>query len=376
MFQADCVDSINLKDGVWLRCSSRRNKGEFVGTGLPGALWNRQGKRMFLIRSAIFVLLILFMSFAPAKAFELQPINRAFDTASNLATNLMAPQTHYELGFKKFFNSFTSYQFPNPFPPGQDPLSRLEFPIDQWFFGGRFSYNAPHWSAYYDTYSNINRDANLWMQDSDWEDEQIPFQKTVFSESKCRLNSSWLIDLGINLHPDWAVFREVSPVTGFRYQYFYFTTHDGYQVGLDGHSVDLPGDGIDFKQTFYQWYIGGLFSTNVNTSGVWRQIPQANLKLQADYALSRAKNEDLHLLRRGERITRDNTDGHCWHFNAAMAVDMRRNMKAKLDVDFKRIITHGDHELSNSFYNVYFSFTGAKVWSDLFSLTGLLEFTF
>jgi len=57
-------------------------------------------------------------------------------------------------------------------------------------------------------------------------------------------------------------------------------------------------------------------------------------------------------------------------------MNIRDNMKAKLDADFKRMVTHGDHELSNSFYNIYFSFGGAKVWSDQFSLTGLVEFNF
>lgn len=331
---------------------------------------------MFIRRSLIAVLFILIISCVPVRAFELQPVDRFLDSASDLASKLWTPQARYELGLRKYFNSFTSYQFPNPFNQTQDPLSRLEFPIDQWFFGTRFTYHAPHWSAYYDGYFNINRDSGLMMQDSDWEDEQNPFQKSVFSESKCRLNSGWLMDFGLNLHPDWAIFRDVSPIIGMRYQYFYFTTHDGYQVGLDGHSVDLPGDGIDFKQTFYQWYLGGLVSTSVNTSGIWRSLPTATLRLQADYALARAKNEDLHLLRRGERITRDNTDGHCWHFNAAMAMDLRHNMKARFDLDFQRIVTHGDHELSNSFYDIYFSFSGAKVWSDMFSMTGLIEFSF
>lgn len=319
---------------------------------------------------------MLFMFSGSAPAFELQSVDQIFDSASEVVSKLGTPQARYELGFKKFFNSFTSYQFPNPFTPAQDPLSRLEFPIDQWFFGTRFTYNSAHWSAYYDGYVNINRESGLMMQDSDWEDERFPYQKTVFSESKCRLNSGWLMDFGLNIHPDWAVFREVSPIMGVRYQYFYFTTHDGYQVGLDGHSANLTGDGIDFKQTFYQWYIGGVYSTGLNTSGIWRSLPGADLRFQVDYGLSTAKNEDLHLLRSGERITRDNTNGHCWHFNAAMAVDMRRNIKARVDVDFKRIITNGDHELSNSFYDIYFSFSGAKVWSDLFSLTGLLEFNF
>ncbi len=325
----------------------------------------------------IAVLLGLVMFVSPGVAFEAQSIDKLMDSASDLASRLGTPQTRYAVGFKKFFNSFTSYQFPNPFPPAQDPLSRLEFPIDQWFIGSRFTHEARDWSIFFDSYCNLNRDAILLMQDSDWENESNPFQKTVFSESKCRLNRSWLLDLGLNVHPEWAIFRDISPITGLRYQYFYFTTHDGYQVDLaDGHSVDLPGDGIDFEQTFYHWYIGGTWSTALNTSGLWRSLPSMDLTCQVDYALLTAKNQDLHLLRLGERITRDYTSGHCWHLNATVAMNMRHNLKARVDVDFKRLVTHGDHELSNSVYDIYFSFSGAKVWSDQFSLTGLVEFNF
>lgn len=324
------------------------------------------------------IVIILSVTFlvSPNNTCGFQGVDQFIDTVSEVASKFGTPQSRYAVGFKKFFNSFTSYQFPNPFPPGQDPLSRLEFPIDQWFFGSRYTYEAPHWTVFFDSYVNLNRDSGLYMQDSDWELENQPFKKSVFSESKSRLNRGRLLDLGLNLHPDWAVFREISPITGLRYQYFYFTTHDGYQVTLDGDQADLKGDGIDFEQTFYHWYIGGLFSTTINTSGLWRSIPQTSLTCQFDYALATAKNEDLHLLRAGERITRDNTSGHCWHLNATVAMDMRHNLKAKFDVDFKRMITHGDHELSNSFYNIYFSFSGAKVWSDQFALTGLVEFNF
>lgn len=329
------------------------------------------------IKSFVFTVYFCLITFIyPATTFCFQTVEQFVDGMSDVASKLGTPQSRYALGFKKYFNSFTSYQFPNPFPPSQDPLSRLEFPIDQWFFGSRYTYEAPHWTVFFDSYVNLNRDAVAMMQDSDWEDENQPFQKSVFSESKCRLNRSWILDLGLNLHPDWAIFRDVSPITGFRYQYFYFTTHDGYQTSLDGHDADLPGDGIDFEQTFYHWYVGGVLSTTINTSGLWRTIPQTSLTCQVDYALATAKNEDLHLLRLGERITRDNTSGHCWHFNATLGMNIRDNMKAKLDADFKRMVTHGDHELSNSFYNIYFSFGGAKVWSDQFSLTGLVEFNF
>ncbi len=123
------------------------------------------------------------------------------DVVSDLVSEVRAPDWRYSIGVKKFFNSFTSYQFPNPFPPNQDPLSRLEFPIDQWFFGGDYEYLSRFWSARFESWVNINKESRSRMQDSDWDHEDLPFQKTIFSESNCRLNSGWLLDLRILLEP-------------------------------------------------------------------------------------------------------------------------------------------------------------------------------
>ncbi len=60
-------------------------------------------------------------------------------------------------GMKKFFNSYTSYQFPNPFPPYQDPLSRLEFPLDQWFAGIKSEYSGGWWALMGEAWTNVSR---------------------------------------------------------------------------------------------------------------------------------------------------------------------------------------------------------------------------
>ena len=54
----------------------------------------------------------------------------------------------WEVGLrvKRLFKSHTSYEFGNPFPPGQVPLSRLEFPLDSWWAGVEARRNFPRWS--------------------------------------------------------------------------------------------------------------------------------------------------------------------------------------------------------------------------------------
>ncbi|MGC8602307.1 MAG: omptin family outer membrane protease [Desulfomonilaceae bacterium] len=298
------------------------------------------------------------------------------DLASDLISNVRAENWQYTIGVKKFFNSYTSYQFPNPFPPKQNPLSRLEFPIDQWFFGGDYIYGASSWSAQLDTWVNINHEGRAKMQDSDWDQENQPTQKSVFSQSKCRLKRSWLVDLKIVIKPDVSFFKTLHPILGARYQTFSFITHDGYQGTLDGYDMDLPGEGIQFDQTFYHYYLGGEINTVVNTAGMFRSLPTTDLVLTVDYALVTAKNQDIHLLREGERITNENTNGHCWHAEATVLFPIRHNIKGEIDIDFKRIVTNGNHQLTNSFFNVDFSFNGSRVWSDQLSISALTEIVF
>ena len=51
------------------------------------------------------------------------------------------------LRVKRFFKSHTSYEFGNPFPPGQVPLSRLEFPLDSWWAGFEARRSFSRWSV-------------------------------------------------------------------------------------------------------------------------------------------------------------------------------------------------------------------------------------
>ena len=280
------------------------------------------------------------------------------------------------MSLSKYLNSFTSYQFSNPFPPGQDPLSRLEFPIDQWFIGWAAAYEAVWWSLDLGAWVNVSRDSPHTMQDSDWDDETRPYQKTIFSESACRLDRGWLIDVRLALGNYGQGLFKVRPVGGYRRQYFHFTTYDGYQGEISGRGTDLPGDGIEFEQIFSQYYCGGCVELSIPIRAVFEEAPRIPIRLQLDYALVTAVNEDLHLLRQGERITTENTKGHCWHIALSSGVRVRNFLKAHIEADFKRIITHGDHRLTNPLFGIDFSLYGSRVWSDQASLAVVAELSF
>jgi len=214
------------------------------------------------------------------------------------------------------------------------------------------------------------------MQDSDWDDETMPFQKTIFSESKCRLNRGLILDVSLDFRTPITGLLNIRPVVGYRYQDFYFTTHDGFQSDLAGWTTDLPGEGIDFEQVFYHCYAGGVLDTTFDWSNLLPGLSRVQLIVQLDYASVIAKNEDLHLLRLGERITTENTRGHCWHMALSAGIGFRQIFYARIEGDFKRIITNGSHELTNRVFGIDFSFDGSRVWSDQGSVAMVGEIAF
>ena len=76
------------------------------------------------------------------------PVNLS-QPAGNSYLNLM-------VGLRKYFNSFTSWQFPN-FQGPQDPLSRLEYPWDQTFLAIRGTTDLLWFGSKHGMVRNIKR---------------------------------------------------------------------------------------------------------------------------------------------------------------------------------------------------------------------------
>jgi hypothetical protein len=318
------------------------------------------------------------MCFAGAEVSEsyFRNLQFSFGPSASMDDQRTLSSNYCTMGIKKYVNSFTSYQFPNPFFPPQDPLSRLEFPIDQWFMGIESEHSARSWSLRCQGWANVSREGSLRMQDSDWDDENNPSQKTIFSESKCRLNRGLLFDIGLSTATPLEKLINVRPVFGYRYEYFWFTTHDGSQAVLGTEASDLPGDGIDFRQTFYHYYVGGTLNAAVRRLDTAGSRAEINVACQVDYAVITARNEDLHLLRTGDRITTERTAGHCWHACLRVLFAGNETIRGGVEADFKRLLTDGSHQLSNSIFNIDFSFTGSKVWSDQATVSAFAQLKF
>jgi len=51
-------------------------------------------------------------------------------------------------------------------------------------------------------------------------------------------------------------------------------------------------------------------------------------------------------------------------------------LSARVEADFKRLLTDGDHQLRNNFFSLNFSFDGSRVWSDQASISALGQLVF
>jgi hypothetical protein len=194
---------------------------------------------------------------------------------------------HWSVGIKvkRLLDSHTSYEFGNPFPPYQAPLSRLEFPLDSWWGGGEIRGSYPRFSLGLEALRSLSSEADGKMSDSDWDDEENPGFRTIYSESDCRIEPSYTIRADADLRvSDWLGLPstlDLRPVIGFRWQHFRLVTHDGVQYAQGYPPQPLPGDGIRFYQTYRQYFIG--LKSDIDLAG-YVPLRRFNLLMQLDWA--------------------------------------------------------------------------------------------
>ncbi len=316
--------------------------------------------------------------------------------------------------FKRMFNSFTSYEFADPDPPMPNPISRLEFPLDQWWGGVVCSYATRLFALTCEVTANLSGPSDPKFQDSDWllqgeplyilyplmwvEDWGPADQKNIFSQSRCRLNRGYSVDAAMDLRGAAVAFGrqavECCPIVGVRCQGLEFTTYDGVQryfpssqeliflgertgTFVDLLPVDLPGDGIGFTQLYDQYYLGGKVLVNLNPSDPWFGNGRFRFMAQADLGYVKGRNEDRHLLR-GERITIEETQGLVWHLGLNLSYLVTGTLNLRGEFDFKRISTAGSHYWNEAAPGPPPQTwqRGVRVWSDQAFLATLAELLF
>jgi len=290
------------------------------------------------------------------------------------------------VGMRKYFSSFTSYQFPDPVQVQLNPISRLEWPWEQICGVAKVSYGSRLFELNFEYASTGLAWSGLKAQDSDWVNPDNPGQKIIFSQGKA-MPRVWTFDMSFALTVPSTPW--VKGIAGFRAQEFRFTATDGIEgtIGMfDANDNfigylpvaqfrELPGPGIEFSQYYKHFYLGGVLASGLNL-GIWAPAlgaPVLYVRFQADAAYVTGKNHDQHLLRTDslglgvQRDTFENTRGWSWHLNLITALRITSYARIEVEGDFKRVKTTGDHKLyeySPTDGSISRGWTGAKVWSE------------
>jgi len=269
---------------------------------------------------------------------------------------------------KRLFNSHTSYEFGNPYPPKQSPLSRLEFDLDSWWGGLEVSRWTPRWSISLVALTNLTSGVDGIQADSDWDDEARPGVRDIYSESNLRLKPSYDVRASLDVSlASWLGLPtglDLRPVGGVRWQRFDLVSFDGtqWETEPDGGTqvTPLPGDNIRFKQTYWQYFIG--------LRAAWQPLPRKHpgfrVTGQVDWAYVKGDNKDHHLLREGTRITEESTSGHAWHAALGLEAPLWPNLFLGLHAEYLNLKTTGSHRLYNDAFDIDMTLdNGVRVWS-------------
>ena len=250
---------------------------------------------------------------------------------------------------KRLFNSHTSYEFGNPYPPRQAPLSRLEFGLNSWWGGLEVSRWTPRWSVRLEALTNLARGVDGILADSDWDDETRPTVRDIYSESNLRLKPSYDVRASLDVSvASWLGLPrglDLRPVGGVRWQRFDLLAFDGtqWEYGAEGDTqvTPLPGNVIRFRQTYWHYFLG--------LRAGWRPLPRRHpgfqITGQVDWAYVKGDNKDHHLLRAGTRITQESTSGHAWHAALGVEAPLGCGFFLGIQADYLYLTTTGSHHL-------------------------------
>jgi len=299
-------------------------------------------------------------------------------------TASLSPASDWQISVKQktLLNSHISYEFGNPFPPYQQPLSRLEFPIDSVWAGVEVRKQFSRVSVGAGFLTTLLDQETGRFKDSDWDDDTMPSRLSIYGETSCRLNPSYQVETDIDLQVADLLHLpsgfDLRPVAGFRWQQFSLVAHDGTQYdyitpGLPPDIQPLSGDSIAFEQNWYQYFLGVRFGYE------WQHLSwleRLKLQTQLDWSYVVGSNWDHHLLRAGNRITEEQTDGNGWHASMGVLFGLRPGLDLGIDADYLRLDTSGSHTLRNDFLPAFTFSNGVKVWSEQYGVTVRAQFRF
>jgi hypothetical protein len=282
---------------------------------------------------------------------------------------------------KFLFGSHTSYEFGNPYSPYQVPLSRLEFPLNTIWAGFEVRRNLGRLSAGFEYLASLADQETDHFRDSDWDDDADPSRLSIFGETQCRVRPSFQLRADVDLQiadlvglPEGFILR---PLVGYRWQHLAFMAHDGtqYVYGSAGEVLSsewLPGNTISFQQDWCALF-GGLRLGYTWNRASWPH--RLTVLGQADMGPVWGYNLDRHLLRGGDRATREYTQGLAWHTSLGLELGLTEHLSLGVEGDYLGMETTGVHKLT--FYDLGFRFSnGVRAWSQQSSISVKLTYGF
>ncbi len=302
----------------------------------------------------------------------------SFDSAHNY---------YVSLGFRKYINSYTSYEFLDPDFKFVDPLSKLEWPWEQTYGVVKTGLILKGLQVNFEGASTLLTYSGLKAQDSDWTNENLPDQKTIFSDAEARPRG-WTFDASFGF--DLPFSDRIRWIVGYRAQQFRFTYTDMYQSELlrpDRNGFD-PGEVIQFTQDYRHYYGGAVTGAQFDMGNVSSYMTGTSLaiRLLGDAGYVTANNVDYHVLRLpAPRHTYEITSGISWRLNLATDFRINDRFTVGLAAEFMRIRTQGSHRMTNPeglderggyVPRTDESWQGARVWSDqkFVELNGAMRF--
>lgn len=304
--------------------------------------------------------------------------NSSFDSSHNY---------YLSLGVRKYINSYTSYEFLDPDFKFVDPLSKLEWPWEQTYGVVKTGLILKGLQVNFEGASTLLTYSGLKAQDSDWTDETLPDQKTIFSDAEARPRG-WTFDASFGF--DLPFSDRIRWIVGYRAQQFRFTYTDMHQNELyrpDRNGFD-PGEAIQFTQDYRHYYGGAVTGAQFDMGSVSSYMSGTILaiRLLGDVGYVTANNVDYHVLRLpAPRHTYEVTSGISWRLNLATDFRINDRFTVGLAGEFMRIRTQGSHRMTNPegldeqgryVRRIDESWDGARVWSDqkFVELNGAMSF--
>jgi hypothetical protein len=289
------------------------------------------------------------------------------------------PVFYLDYRIRSVVDSHTSYEFGTPEPPpdGWTPLSRLVFPLDSFWHGVEAGLEGSSWAVRVEWLTPMQSRIQGDLEDYDWYPPNADGSFTDLGVARQRWTDAQMLDLE-------AEFRLVDrplglpfsawPVGGFRWQRFGIMTYDVFQLKYENIWDPAPwsyyGDVIAFKQQYYTGYVGAQIRSTIEQGC----LPPLRLTFQGDWGWVDGFNIDHHLLREGDRYTKQSTHGDSWHTALVAEMLLRQRLSLGFEVDYLQIRTKGRHHLINVPEGVDMMWDhGVRAWSDQTWLTAFLR---